>query len=393
MSDNLQSANLTIQAVKPVGYFRSLLQSLGRLVILGIATIAMMALGIQVYTAQLTGGGLDGLLVGDLESSGPGGYVTVEGDHKAKTKFLALDLSGVILGTPPYPVQDPSFYAMYNVTFGYQLRDQILAAADDPSIAGLFIHAQTPGGTIFGSEAIHEGIATYQEKTGNPVLVWVEGMSASGGVYSTAGADAIYAAPGSSVGSIGVIGGAQVYYNNPTALQPGLNAGGVTTKDGIEVTYLHAGRGKDAGNPFRRATPEEIAIRQGDLDRAYAEFVRRVAEGRHVERDLIVETMGAHLYGNEQAADYGLIDGTLSRDDAYKALATLAGLDESASWQIVRRSPPRQSILTDVLAEDSAKAAVFAQVVKTVETAKCNASQQVSLVYNGSFDDFCNGLN
>lgn len=282
MSDNLHNTNLTIQAVKPVGYIRSLLQSIGRTFVSGIAFLVVLVVGLQVFNQMQTGVGIDGLLIGD-DGLATNSYVTVSGDESADHRFLVLDLSGVILGTPPYPVQDPYFYSMYNVTFGYQLRDQILAAAKDESIAGLLIHTRTPGGTIFGSKAIHEGITTYRNETGKPVVVWVEGMSASGGVYSTAAADAIYAAPGSSIGSIGVIGGAQIFYNKPTALQAGLMASGVVTEEGIEVTYLHAGRGKDSGNPFRRATEEEMSIRQADLDRAYAEFVSHVAEGRDID--------------------------------------------------------------------------------------------------------------
>lgn len=391
MSEDHQTTNLTIQAIKPVGYFASLFQTAGRIVVSGVAFLFVLGLGSVTYKQIYNGTGFEGLLSGEGEVS-LSDYENVSGNERSKNKFLTLELSGVILGTPPYPVQDPYFYSMYNVTFGYQLRDQILAAAEDKSIAGLFIHASTPGGTIFGSEAIFEGIKTYRETTKKPVVVWVEGMSASGGVYSTSGADAIYAAPGSAIGSIGVIGGAQVYYDRPTAIQSGMMSGGIVTEGGIEVTYMHAGRGKDAGNPYRRATDEEIAIRQASLDRSYKEFVRHVSEGRGIPAEKIVDTLGAHLYGNDQAEDYGLIDGTKSRDQAYEQLAAMVGFEEG-EYQIVRRAPPRASILQDVLAEESARADVssdvMGQVVAKIEGVKCDAARQISLVYEGPVEAIC----
>jgi protease IV len=388
MSESNHSTNLTIQAVKSVGYFTSLFQTAGRIVVSGLALIFVVGTGSLTYSKFYNGQGIEGLFTGNIDVGGRKNYVKVTGDQSSDKRFLVLDLSGVILGTPPYPVQDSYFYTMYNVTFGYQLRDQILAAAKDETIAGLFIHTRTPGGTIFGSKAIHEGISTYKETTGKPVVVWVEGMSASGGVYSTASADAIYAAPGSSVGSIGVIGGSQVFYNKPIAFQSGLFASGVVTEEGIEVSYLHAGRGKDFGNPFRRITDEELSIRQSDLDRSYEEFVSHVAKGRGMEASKIVNELGAHLYGNEQAAFHGLIDATLSREEAYRALAKLAGVEDE-NYQIVRRAPPRQSLLQEVLSEEGTKASLLTQVGTRIESEKCNAANQMSLVFHGPVDQIC----
>ena len=391
MSEHNQVPNFTIQAVEPVGYISGLIRTAGRILVSGMAFILVLGMGNYAFNHFYNGTGLEGLLNRDLQIGHSGSWVHVAGDSDSENKLLVLDLAGLILGTPPYPVQDSYFYAMYDVTFGYQLRDQILAAAEDETILGILIHARTPGGTIFGSQAIYDGIAQYREETGKPVAVWVEGMSASGGVYSTAAASAIYAAPGSVVGSIGVIGGSQVFYNKPTAFQSGLFASGVVTEDGIEVSYMHAGRGKDSGNPFRRMTEEERQIRQEGLDRSYAEFVAHVAKGRDIDPGKIVEQLGAHVYGNVQAARYGLIDATLSREGAYDALARLAGI-EGDDYSVVRRSPPKQSVLEDMMADDKTDNALFAQLGVRVVQEKCHAANQISLVFHGSVDQICDPL-
>lgn len=391
MSDNIQTPNITIQAVKPVGYIAGIIQSAGRILVSGIAIILVCAMGGFTFNHFYGGSSLERLLVGEATADEDTSLVHVGGDPDSENKLLILDLTGVILGTPPWPVQDSYFYAMYDVTFGYQLRDHILAAAEDESIQGILLHTRTPGGTIFGSMAVHEGITRYREQTGKPVAIWIEGMSASGGVYSTAAANAIYAAPGSAIGSIGVIGGSQIYYNNPTAFQSGLFDSGVVTKDGIEVSYMHAGRGKDAGNPFRRMTDEERDIRQNGLDRSYAEFVAHVSRGRNIEPATIIDELGAHIYGNVQAARYGLIDATLSLEGAWNALAFLAGIDKD-NFSVVRRAPPKQSLLEDMLSDNSQQAAFFSQLDTRLVQEKCKAANQVSLVFHGNIRQICNAL-
>lgn len=388
MSEHIDPPNITIQAIKPVGYIASLIQSAGRILVAGVAVIMVFAMGGYTFDQLYGGSPLERLLAGEMGEGEVRSLTHVGGDLESENKLLVLDLTGVILGTPPYPVQDSYIYSMYDVTFGYQLRDQILAAADDETIRGILIHTRTPGGTIFGSMAIHEGITRYREETGKPVVVWVEGMSASGGVYSTAAASAIYAAPGSAIGSIGVIGGSQIYYNKPTAFQSGLFDSGVVTEEGIEVSYMHAGRGKDAGNPFRRMTEEERDIRQKGLDRSYADFVNHVSKGRGIEPSKIVDELGAHIYGNVQATRYGLIDATLSLEGAWDALALLAGV-EGGDFSVVRRSPPKQSLLEDMLAEDNAQHALFSKLDARVVLEKCKAANQVSLVFYGNIRQFC----
>lgn len=388
MSEHTEPPNITIQAIKPVGYIAGLIQGAGRILVSGLAVIMILAMGGFTFDQLYGGSPLERLLAGEVGEGKTTSFVHVGGDADSENKLLVLDLTGVILGTPPYPVQDSYVYSIYDVTFGYQLRDQILAAAKDETIGGVLIHTRTPGGTIFGSMAIHEGITRYREETGKPVVVWIEGMSASGGVYSTAAASAIYAAPGSAIGSIGVIGGSQVYYNKPTAFQSGLFDSGVVTEEGIEVSYMHAGRGKDAGNPFRRMTEEEREIRQQGLDRSYADFVNHVSKGRGIEPAKIVDELGAHIYGNVQAARYGLIDATLSLEGAWNALALLAGV-EGEDFSVVRRSPPKQSLLEDMLAEDSAQHTLFSEVDARILLEKCKAANQVSLVFHGNIGQFC----
>ena len=179
------------------GYFVQLLQMIGKIVVGGFVIIFMIAIGSAALTpdtAQLSG----------AEAN----YSHVYGDEDSSNRLLNVELFGEILGTPPAAVPSPfGLFGSIGATYGYAVKQILAEAAKDDAIKGIFMHTTTPGGTIFGSMAIFEGIKKYQQDTGKPVVVFVEGISASGGIMATAGADAIYADQGSLVGSIGVNGG------------------------------------------------------------------------------------------------------------------------------------------------------------------------------------------
>ena len=142
-----------------------------------------------------------------------------------------------------------------------------------------------------------------------------------------AGADQILADEGALVGSIGVIMGNWLYYDDPVALEGGLFGGGVETRGGIRAVPLTAGEGKDFGNPFREPDPTELAVIQASLDESYDVFRAHVAQSRGLT-DEAVKELGAMVYAPRQAKALGLIDGIADFDAALAALGEAAGLGE-----------------------------------------------------------------
>ncbi|RMH23343.1 MAG: S49 family peptidase, partial [Acidobacteria bacterium] len=307
------------------------LRVLGQVVLAFIGFFALMFF-LGLFVLGLGAGIGAALGAGGEAVDGEGPYVHVSGEKGSADRLLKITVEGLILGSPP---REGDFYwdAFADVTYGYAVQDALRAAAEDDAIKGVLLHLRTPGGTIFGSRAIHDGVMAFR-RSERPVVAWIEGLSASGGVMAMVGADAIYADHGSFVGSIGVIGPVLTYFDQPVATEGGILGGGVVTRDGIEQIIVHAGRGKDLGNPFRRPTAEELANLQAGLDHEYDAFVAHVAEHRHIEPEAIRQAMGAQIFDNATAEGYGLIDGTRSRDEALAALAELAGVAES--YQLVR---------------------------------------------------------
>lgn len=272
-----------------------------------------------------------------------GNYRTIWGKSDARHTLRAINVNGTIL-------TDASGGSLLSSgAYGYEIAamiDRITADQAD----GLVLQLNTPGGSIPGSRAIADAVTRYQERTGKKVLAHVRGMSASGGMYAMASSDEILADHGSLVGSIGVIFGPFSRYTDVTATDGGLLGTGVTTSGGITQYYLSQGTAKDFGNPYRDMTPEERQVYEAGLATEYANFVDFVATHRGIPADTIRSELGAYMFDNERAQQYGLIDGTASVDQAYRRAAELNGLDPA---QVKVQQPAAPSTVDQLLGAEN----------------------------------------
>ncbi|WP_432559023.1 S49 family peptidase [Granulicoccus sp. GXG6511] len=293
------------------------------LAVIGTVLSLLSALGVMAVgaAAAAAGGG-----------AAPANTSTVWGSPTATHTLRAVDVTGSIL-------TDGSGGGLLAAgTYGYEVA-RMIDDIDAEDADGLVLRLNTPGGTITGSKAIADAVARYQQRTGKKVFAHVQGMSASGGVYAMAGADDIRADHGSTTGSIGVIMAQFARYRDVVAVDGGLLQGGVTTTGGIEEIYITEGRSKDLGNPYRDATPEELAHLQQLASNEYDRFVEHVATLRDIPAATIRDELGANLFDNKLAEEHGLIDGTMGADEAYRHFATEAGVDP-ADTKIVAPAAP-----------------------------------------------------
>lgn len=254
-------------------------------------------------------------------SSAASPYTSIYGN--GYSQLLSIKVNGVMLGSSGSD-DAFSFFADDSQTYGYDVKDQLYIAAEDPSIAGVILEIDSPGGTIYGATAIADGVKHYREATGKAVYAHIEGLGASAAYWAAASADKVFADHGSSIGSIGVLMGPFEYYDTVVATNGGLFGGGVITQNGIQSTYLTAGKSKDVGNPYRKLTAEETAILQKTVNNEYDGFVRYVSQRRAISETAIRNQIGAMIYDTKSAAELRLIDSVGSRQQAYDALAEAA---------------------------------------------------------------------
>lgn len=366
-------------------FAKALFAVLSFVVILFLFSLFITALGVGVGMHIGGQSGLD-----ELSEDVHPAYSFISGSEESENRLLLVPLQGMILGSPPANMPQSPFFSPW-VTYGYSLQDHLKKVAEDETIKGIFLHVQSPGGTIYGAQAIFEGLKAYRETTQKPVLAYIEGLSASGGVMAMVGADAIYADYGSIIGSIGVIGPSLLYYDKPVAIDGGLLSSGIQTEGGIEQTILFAGKGKDLGNPFRRISEEELQNWQEGLNNEYDDFVQHVAENRNMDAAMIKERMGAQVFDNAQAEELGLIDGTLNRQDSIAKLAELAGLGDD--YQLVRPRKDSGKLLAQLLQgwyKASGQTEQREQILQQkIQHDICTQTAHISLVYYGDTNNLC----
>ena len=292
--------------------------TLGVLALVGSLLSALMMLG---FAGALAGAG----------QTSVEGVRTVWGPETATAKLRAIEISGPIMA-------ESSGATLTMGTYGYEVAE-VIDKIKTEDAGGLVLLINTPGGTINGSRAIADAVERYQARTGKKAVAYVQGLSASGGMYAMAGVDEIVADHGSLIGSIGVIAGPFERYKDVKAVTGSLLTSGIATDGGITVEYLTQGRDKDFGNPFRDMTAEERAVFTNGLANEYNGFVDWVSKGRGIPAQTIKDDLGAHIFDVKTAKEKKLIDNVMGRDEAFRHFATLAGLDP-ANTKVIAAQPP-----------------------------------------------------
>lgn len=300
-------------------------------------------------------------------------------------QLLSIKVEGVIAGQSE---SEGFLGSLAGLSSGYEVKDQLIAAAEDSTIKGVVLEINSPGGTIYGAHAIADGVEYYRTQTKKPVYAFISGMGASGAYWAAASTDKILADYGTDTGSIGVIMGPFEYYNKVIATDGGLLGGGVITQNGVEQTYITAGRSKDIGNPYRRLTNDEIASLQRQVNNEYDNFVAYVSARRSITADTIKTQIGAMSYDNKTAQSLKLIDATADRDEAYDQLAEAAGV--SQDYTIVRTDDATGFFATLMSAIKHGRwPHVQAAPTQADITAKTCALTKSMLAYHGNVADLC----
>jgi len=182
----------------------------------------------------------------------------------------------------------------------------------DNAVKAVVLRVDSPGGSEFASEKILREVQALR-KAGKPVVVSMSTYAASGGYYIAAAANQIFASPTTITGSIGV-------FSYIPTFQRTLEKLGVKV-DGIGTTPLAGDLRID-----RALGPVTKQLLQASVDYAYAQFVRRVADGRKKSVDDVDKIAQGRVWAGLDAQRIGLVDHLGGLKDATDAAAKLAEL-------------------------------------------------------------------
>ena len=195
---------------------------------------------------------------------------------------------------------------------GESTADLLRQARYDNTVKAVVLRVDSPGGSMFASEQILREVQTLR-KAGKPVVVSMSTYAASGGYYISAAANQIFASPTTLTGSIGV-------FSVVPTFQHTLEKLGVKV-DGIGTTPLAGDMRLDRalGSAGRQ-------ILQSSVEHAYAEFLRRVGEGRKKSVEDVDKIAQGRVWAGVDAQRIGLVDHLGGLKDATDAAAKLAEL-------------------------------------------------------------------
>jgi capsid assembly protease len=206
-----------------------------------------------------------------------------------------------------------------------ELAVRLQAAAVDPSIRGILLEIDSPGGEAGGVFELADQVrALAQHK-----LVWAVAVdSALSAAYAiAAAANRVVVTRTAGVGSVGVIA---MHIDQSTR----------DAQQGYRYTPVHAGAYKADLSPHAVLAPEALARLQREVDRLYDLFVGHVALMRGLDADAIRATEAA-LYFADDAVYAGLADAVGGFDD------TLAEFNQFlAQAQSVSRLGHHAALLT-----------------------------------------------
>lgn len=229
------------------------------------------------------------------------GDVTGDSTLSLGDSIAVIHLEGTIMGGSTVGAASPEY-----------ILDQLDQALADDSVKAILLRVDSPGGTVAASQEIAMGVKRAAED--KPVVVSVGDICASGGYMVASQADEIIAAPGSSVGSIGVI-------------MEVANVEELLNKVGISFTTLTTGPYKDAGSPYRSLTATETAMLNEQLAVVYDQFIADVAEGRDMPESKVRELATGWVWLGSEALELGLVDSIGNYNDAVDRAAELGGIE------------------------------------------------------------------
>jgi protease-4 len=195
---------------------------------------------------------------------------------------------------------------------GESTADLLREARYDNAVKAVVLRVDSPGGSMFASEQILREVQTLR-KAGKPVVVSMSTYAASGGYYISAAANQIFASPTTLTGSIGV-------FSVVPTFQRTLEKLGVKV-DGLGTTPLAGDMRQD-----RPLTAASRQILQSSVDHAYAEFLRRVGDGRKKPVEDVDKIAQGRVWAGVDAQRIGLVDHLGGLKDAIDAAAKLAEL-------------------------------------------------------------------
>jgi len=196
-----------------------------------------------------------------------------------------------------------------SITTSYAIR----SARENENVKSMVLRINSPGGSALASDVIlREAYLFSQEK---PLIVSFGDVAASGGYYIASAAHKIFAQHNTVTGSIGVFG-----------LLPNLE-NLLEDKIGLRFDKASSNDYADFGTTTRPLKDLEKQHLQQQIEHVYLTFKQHVAKGRSMRLEDVENIAQGRVWSGTQAKNVGLVDEFGGLNDAIKAAADSANIN------------------------------------------------------------------
>lgn len=255
--------------------------SFRKMVLLGLFIGFAAYIGYRGYKVATTG----------LPGSGSEGSISLN-----KNEILHLEINGVIMN-------------------GKKFLENLKRYSDEDAVKAIVIEINSPGGAVGPSQELYLEIKRAKTETKKPVVCVSTGLIASGGYYSAMGCDHLMVAPGTMLGSIGVI----MEFANLEDLYSWAK---------VKRYTITSGKFKDSGSEYRAMRDDERKLFQDMINEVYDQFRTTVSEARNLPLDFVSQYADGRVMTGAKAVELKFADSIGTFEDAIRFAAKQANLKE-----------------------------------------------------------------
>jgi|MDTC01.1.fsa_nt_gb protease-4 len=271
-------------------------------------------------------------------------FIHTAGDVNSHNKIAVLKLVGPILNEPSI-ISDYKLFNNINIIYVNKIK-KILNELESEKIKGLIISINSPGGSVSASFNLYNLFNQFKIKNNIPLFFHANELMASGAYWAALSGNKIFANYGSLIGSIGVKGPDWIYFDEPLVISSGLLGNSVATKNGIKKYSNIAGNSKDIYDPFRPPTKNEKIDLHNAVQNIYDDFVNKVSSSRKIERNTILNDIGAMIYDTKSAKEKFLIDDTVTLERVIKTMVENLNFD---NFQVIEKENFKSGLLENII--------------------------------------------
>lgn len=212
-------------------------------------------------------------------------------------------------------------------------------AREDKKIKAIVFRINSPGGSALASDVIWREVSLAAKE--KPVVASFGDVAASGGYYIACPATRILADPTTITGSIGVFG-----------VIPNLK-GFFNNKLGITFDEAKTNANSDYISITKPMPAYQEKVLQAGIESIYAQFVAKVAEGRHLSTASVDSIGQGRVWSGTDAKRIGLVDEFGGFDRAIEVAMALAKIKNYSLIYLPEQKDPLEELIDQLTGNEA----------------------------------------